>query len=64
MDRDPNDYYTIWAKRIKKKNKRLITEIGQVFFLLFFFGLFFTTCWGIDRFVNAKAVFEDGYTWP
>ena len=59
-----NDPITIWATRIKRKNKRMLKELIQAFFLLLGIALFITTCWGFDRFVNGPAPIGDAYTLP
>lgn len=53
QDEDP---VTLAAVRIRGKNKKLIKELFQAFLILVAMLLFFTTCWGVDRYLKKEGL--------
>ena len=51
MKRD-DDPKTLFAMRIKRKNKRLVSELLQAVLILSAFALFFTACWVFDGWIK------------
>lgn len=55
MGKKSEDPVTIWATRIKKKNKKMLKELIAALALFVCLGLFFTTCWGMEKYMEHKG---------